>query len=64
MNRRTLEQLRRSRTKVTRATGVPTLPDNVASVPIVITNSLRTTRRRLNYLLAVSSLCSGFGGGT
>ena len=30
MNRRALEQLRRSRTKVTSPTGVPTLPDNVA----------------------------------
>ena len=40
MNRRALEQLRRSRTKVTSATGVPTLPDNVAGVPIVITDSL------------------------
>lgn len=40
MNRRTLEELRRSRTKVTSATGVPTLPDNVAGVPIVITDSL------------------------
>lgn len=36
MNRRTLEQLRRSRTKVTSTTGVPTLPDNVAGVFIVI----------------------------
>ena len=40
MNRRALEQLRRSRTKVTSPTGVPTLPDNVAGVPIVITDSL------------------------
>jgi len=38
---RTLEQLHRSRTKVTSATGVPTPPDNVAGVPIVITDSLR-----------------------
>ena len=37
---RALEQLRRSRTKVKSATGVPTLPDNVAGVPIVITDSL------------------------
>lgn len=29
-----------SRTKVTSAAGVPTLPDNVADVPIVITDSL------------------------
>jgi hypothetical protein len=28
------------RTKVTRAMGVPTLPDSVAGVPIVITESL------------------------
>jgi hypothetical protein len=41
MNRRALEQLRRSRTKVTSPTGVPTLPDNVAGIPIVITDSLR-----------------------
>ena len=41
VNPRALEQLRRSRTKVTSATGVPTLPDNVAGVPIVITDSLR-----------------------
>ena len=40
MNRRTLEQLSRSRTKVTSATGVPTLPDNGAGAPIVITDSL------------------------
>ena len=40
MNRRALEQLRRSRTKVTRATGVPPLPDSVAGIPIVITDSL------------------------
>ncbi len=40
VNRRTLEQLRRSRTKVTNATGAPTLPDNVAGMPIVITDSL------------------------
>lgn len=40
MNRRTLEQFRRSRTKVTSATGVPTLPDDVPGVPIVITDSL------------------------
>ena len=37
---RALEQLRRSRTKVTSPTGVPTLPNNVAGVPIVITDSL------------------------
>lgn len=36
MNRRTLAQLPRSRTKVTSATGVPTLPDNVAGGFIVI----------------------------
>jgi len=29
-----------SRTKVTSATGGPTLPDDVAGVPIVITDSL------------------------
>ncbi len=40
MNRRTLEELRRSRTKVTSTTGVPLLPGNVAGVPIVITDSL------------------------
>ena len=40
MNRRALEQLRRSRTKVTSPPGVPTLPDSVAGVPIVITDSL------------------------
>jgi len=40
MNRRALEQLRRSRTEVTSATGVPTLSDNVAGLPIVITDSL------------------------
>ena len=40
MNRRALERLRRSRTKVTSPTGVPTLPDNVAGVPIVISGSL------------------------
>jgi hypothetical protein len=39
-NRRALEQLRRSRTKVTSPTGVPTLPDSVAGIPIVITDSL------------------------
>ena len=33
-------RLRRSRTKATRAMGVPTLPDSVAGVPIVITDSL------------------------
>ena len=41
MNRRALGRFRRRRTKVTSATGVPTLPDNVAGVPIVITDSLR-----------------------
>jgi hypothetical protein len=40
MNRRTLEQIRRSPTKVTNATGVPTLPDSVAGIPLVITDSL------------------------
>lgn len=40
MNRRSLEQLRRSRTKVTSPTGVPTLPDSVAGVPIVVTDSI------------------------
>ena len=40
VNRRALEQLRRSRTKVTSATGVPTLPDDAAGVPIVSTDSL------------------------
>ncbi len=37
---RVLEQLRGSRTKATSPTGVPTLPENVAGVPIVITDSL------------------------
>jgi len=45
VNRRALEQLRRSRTKVTSATGGPTLPDNVAGVPIVITDSLANDER-------------------
>ena len=45
MNLRALEQLGRSRTKVTSATGVPTLPDNVAGVPIVVTDSLSNARR-------------------
>jgi hypothetical protein len=40
MNWGTREQLRRSRTKVASPTRVPTLPDNVAGVPIVITDSL------------------------
>jgi hypothetical protein len=40
MNRRALEQIRRSRRKVTSPTGVPTLPDSVAGIPIVITDSL------------------------
>jgi hypothetical protein len=40
MNRRSLEQLRRSRTKVTSPTGVPTLPDSVAGIPIVVTDSI------------------------
>jgi hypothetical protein len=40
VNRRTLEQLRRSRTKVTSPACVPTLPDSVAGIPIVITDSL------------------------
>jgi hypothetical protein len=40
VNRRTLEQLRRSRAKVTSATGVPMLPDSIAGIPIVITDSL------------------------
>lgn len=40
MNCRSLEQLRRSRTKVTRPPGVPTLPDSVAGVPIVVTDSI------------------------
>ena len=43
MNRRTLEQLRRSRTHVTSPTGVPTLPDNVGGIPIVITDSIVNT---------------------
>lgn len=38
---RALEQLRRSRTKVTSPTCLPTLPDNVPGVLIVITDSLR-----------------------
>ena len=45
MNRLTLEQFRRSRTKVTSATGVPTLPDNVAGLTIVITDSLANTAK-------------------
>lgn len=51
MNRRTLAQLRRSRTKVTSATGVPTLPDNVAGVPIVITDSLGNDETGHSFLL-------------
>jgi len=47
VNRRALEQLRRSRTKVPSATGVPTLPDNVAGVPIVITDSLSNAEAQL-----------------
>ncbi len=43
MNRRSLEQLRKSRKNVTSATGVPTLPDNVAGIPIVNTDSLVNT---------------------
>jgi len=37
---RPLEQLRRSRTNVTNPIGVPTLPDNVGGIPIVITDSI------------------------
>jgi len=44
VNRRALEQLRRRRTKVTSATGVPTLPDNVAGIPIVFTDSLSNAK--------------------
>ena len=40
MNRRSLEQLRKSQTKVTSPTGVPTLPDSVAGIPIVVTDSI------------------------
>lgn len=43
MNRRSLEQLRKSRTNVTSATGVPTIPDSVAGIPIVVTDSLVNT---------------------
>ena len=43
MSRRTLEQLRKSRTNVTSPTGVPTLPDSVAGIPIVITDSIVNT---------------------
>jgi hypothetical protein len=43
MNRRSLEQLRKSRTNVTSATGVPSLPDSVAGIPIVITDSIVNT---------------------
>lgn len=43
MNRRTLEQLRKSRTNVTSATGVPTLQDSVAGIPIVVTDSIVNT---------------------
>ncbi len=43
MNRRSLEQLRKSRTNVTSPTGVPTIPDNVAGIPIVVTDSLLNT---------------------
>jgi len=43
MNRRSLEQLRRSRTNVTSPTGVPTIPDNVGGIPIVVTDSLVNT---------------------
>jgi hypothetical protein len=40
MNRGSLEQPRKSRTNVTSATGVPTTPESVAGIPIVITASL------------------------
>lgn len=43
LNRRSLEQLRKSRTNVTSPTGVPTIPDNVAGIPIVVTDSLVNT---------------------
>lgn len=43
MNRRSLEQLRKSRTNVTSPTGVPTIPDSVAGIPIVVTDSLVNT---------------------
>jgi hypothetical protein len=43
INRRSLEQLRKSRTNVTSATGVPPLADSVAGIPIVITDSLVNT---------------------
>ena len=43
MNRRSLEQLRKSRTNVTSPTGVPTIPDSVAGIPIVVTDSIVNT---------------------
>lgn len=43
MNRRSLEQLRRSRTNVTSPTGVPTLPVDVGGIPIVVTDSIVTS---------------------
>ena len=49
---RTLEQLRRSRTKVTSATGVSTLPDNVAGGPIVITDSLANDEAQAGYAVS------------
>jgi len=43
MNRRSLEQLRRSRTNVTSLTGIPSLPDSVGGIPIVVTDSIVNT---------------------
>jgi len=43
MNRRSLEQLRKSRTNVTSPTGMPTIPDSVAGIPIVVTDSVVNT---------------------
>ena len=40
MNRRSLEQLRKCRADVISPTGVPTIPDSVAGIPIVVTDSL------------------------
>ncbi len=56
-NRRALEQLRRSLTKVKSPTVVPTLPDNVAGAPIVITDSLSNAEAQGAYVAPVSSLC-------
>ena len=56
MNRRALEQLRRRRMKVTIPTGVPTLPDNVAGVPFVITDSLSKCGSVMRLVAAVCGL--------